>query len=176
MYHVASRGNRRAPIFRDDLDYEQSLAILAATIARHGWRCHAYCLMPNHYHLLVETPNADLSRGMQRLNSAYAQWFNWRHGLSGHLFQGRFFSTPVEGAGHLLELARYAVLNPVRAGLCRHPADWRWSSYVQTVVAQPRRTFLTRDWLLAQFSPDPRRARTRYAAFVADAVATASDR
>src|SRR5438874_2291483 len=129
FFHVTARGNRRQPVFTDDVDVERFLAILAEVAARYGWRVHAYCLMTNHYHLLVETPEANLSAGFHRLNFLYAQWFNRRHGLDGHLFQGRFHSVLIERQEHLIELARYIVLNPVRAGLCGHPGEWRWSSY-----------------------------------------------
>src|SRR5205085_11255472 len=113
------------PIFGDDQDRRMFLGLLGVVLGRLGWRCSSYCLMPNHYHLVAETPQPDLSRGMQELNSRYASGFNWRYGLDGHLFQGRFRSIAVEGEEHFLELARYVVLNPVRAGLCSSPEEWR---------------------------------------------------
>jgi len=106
--------------------------VLAEAVERYHWICHAYCLMPNHYHLLVETPLANLSQGMRQLNGAYTQAFNRRHNRTGHLLQGRYKAILVEKESHLLELARYIVLNPVRAKLVRHPRAWRWSSYRAT--------------------------------------------
>ena len=165
-----ARGNRRQAIFTDDRDYARFLRILAVEIERRGWRCHAYCLMPNHFHLLVEIREPDLSEGMQRLKGGYAQWFNRRHGFDGHLFQGRFNAVAVESTWQLLELSRYIVLNPVRAGLCRHPGEWRWSSYRAMTGAVPAPSFLTLDWLLEHFGTDFERARAAFAAFVADAA------
>src|SRR5947208_3575723 len=105
------------------------LGLCSQTVHECSWLCHAYCQMTNHFHLLVETPDANISDGMQTLNSEHAQWSNWRYGYRGHLFQGRFHSELVEDADHFLELSRYVVLNPVRAGLCAHADDWPWSSY-----------------------------------------------
>jgi REP element-mobilizing transposase RayT len=90
VYHVVSRGNRQQTIFCDEIDYARFLELLGAVVSRFGWRCHAYCFMPNHFHLVVETPEANISAGMQWLNGRYAQWFNIRYGFSGHLFQGRW--------------------------------------------------------------------------------------
>lgn len=133
--------------------------------------------MTNHYHLLVETPNGDISRGMHRLNGTYAQWFNWRHGYEGHLFERRFRAPLVEGNIHLIELARYIVLNPVRAGLCRTAAEWRWSSYGAAVGKQDLPKFLTTTWLLSQFNENAKRAGGLYAEFVsAGAVAPRAPR
>ena len=126
MYHVYARGNRRQDIVRDDADRRLLLSVAEDVVARFGWYCHAYRLMPNHYHFLFETPAPDLSQGMQRLNGTYAQLFNRRHGLDGHLFQGRFGARFIESK-HLIELSRYVVLNPVRAGLCEKAGDWPWS-------------------------------------------------
>ena len=116
MYHVTSRGVRKADVFTDARDRLRFQQIFQNVVERLEWRCHTYCLMTNHFHLLIETPRADVSAGMQRLNGIYAQWFNWRHGFEGHLFDRRFGSVLVEGHAHLLELTRYIVLNPVRAG------------------------------------------------------------
>ncbi len=174
VFHVTARGNRRQDIFTSDRDRAYFLALLAVISARLEWRCHAYCLMTNHYHLVVETPNPDLSKGMHWLNFRYAQWFNLQHDYDGHLFQGRFRSVLVESNVHLIELARYVVLNPVRAGICARPQDWRWSSY--RVFAYPlrrRRTFVHVDWLLAQFGKPIGAARARYRQFVDDGLAQA---
>jgi len=154
VYHITTRGNARQDIFLDDEDRLGFLKILQDVVARYNWVCHAYCLMSNHYHLLVETPDANLSRGMRQLNGVYTQAFNRRHDRVGHLFQGRYKAILVEKEGHLLELARYIVLNPVRAKLIRHPRDWRWSSYRATAGEEEGPKFLTVDWILSQFHRD----------------------
>jgi REP element-mobilizing transposase RayT len=170
VFHVTARGNRRQPIFTTDRDRAYFLALLRVICGRLGWRCHAYCLMTNHYHLLIETPNGDLSKGLHWLNFRYAQWFNLQHEYSGHLFQGRFHSVLVESNVHLIELARYIVLNPVRGGLCARPQDWRWSSYRVFAHSHVRPTFVHVDWLLGQFGRDAERARTRYRQFVEEGI------
>jgi REP element-mobilizing transposase RayT len=121
LYHVTARGNARAPICLSDSDRLLFLDLLGNAIEEHGWIYHSFCLMPNHYHLLLETPEANLSRGMRQLNGLYGQRFNRRHDRVGHVFQGRFKGILVERESHLLELARYVVLNPARAGIVR----WR---------------------------------------------------
>jgi putative transposase len=93
------------------------------------WECYAYCLMTNHYHLVIETPDANLARGMRQLNGVYTQCFNRHHGHTGHVFQGRYKAILVDRDSYLLELARYVVLNPVRVGMVKSPQQWRWSSY-----------------------------------------------
>jgi REP element-mobilizing transposase RayT len=170
VYHVTARGNRRQEIFTDTRDRLRFLALLGEIVDDLGWRCHAYCLMTNHYHLLLETPNGDISEGMHRLNGVYAKWFNWRHGYEGHLFERRFYGALVEGNVHLVELARYIVLNPVRAGLCRTAGEWRWSSYAAAIAKVRRPRFLTTEWLLPMFSDDSRKARALFADFVHAAV------
>jgi putative transposase len=126
-YHVATRGVVGAPIFADDGDRGMFVSLLATTGARLEWTCHAYCLMTNHYHLLVRTELPNLSRGMQRLNGIYAQRFNERHRRVGHLFQRRFWCSVIEDDDHLAGVALYILHNPVRAGLCDLATDWRWS-------------------------------------------------
>jgi putative transposase len=138
IYHVVSRGNRKQPIFLCEDDHELFLELTSNVVRERKWSVHAFCLMPNHYHLLLETPSADLSAGMQEINGTYGAWFNRLHGFVGHLFQGRFRPLAVEGDGHLLHLTRYIALNPVRARLCLTPADWRWSSFGQVVGARRR--------------------------------------
>ena len=153
---------------QDDVD--RFLALLADVVIRGTWRCLAYCLMPNHYHLVVDTPGANVSAAMHRLNGSYAQWFNRRHAVTGHLFEDRFYSDAVESTAHLLELARYVVLNPERAALCRRPSDWRWSSYRATVGLDRVPAFLASDDLLSYFGRTRASARTTFIAFVADGV------
>jgi putative transposase len=169
--HLVARGNRGQAVFTAQDDVDRFLALLDEAVGRLAWRCLAYCLMPNHYHVVVETPGTNVSTGMHRLNGSYAQWFNRRHGLSGHLFGDRFYSGRVDSTVHLLELARYVVLNPKRAGLCRHPRQWRWSSYRATVGIDVAPTFLSNDDLLAHFGTTRASARKTFAAFVCDALA-----
>lgn len=165
LYHVTARGNRRQPIFLDANDAHRFRTIVSAVIGRHAWVVYAYCLMPNHYHLVLSTPKPNLSIGMQRLNSSYAHWFNRRHDLDGHLFQSRFWSILVEGDAHLLELCRYVALNPVRAGLCPHPGGWRWSSF-RELAGRGREPLLTAGEVLRYFGSEEARARERYQEFV----------
>lgn len=160
-------GKARCPIYTDEVDRTRFLELLARTVDRHAWRCHAYCLMTTHYHLLIETPDADVSQGMQYLNGCYAQWFNRRHGRGGHLFGERFGARVVTAEPHLVETCRYIVLNPVRAGLCTFAEEWPWSSHAAKLGLRPRPPFLTVSWLLDQFGPDPATARAGYAHWVA---------
>lgn len=151
LWHVTARGNERKPIVRDDVDRETFVRILASVVSRFDWILHGWVLMSNHYHLLVETPQPTLSRGMRHLGGVYSQAFNRRWKRAGHLFQGRFFSLHVERDSHLLELVRYTVLNPVRAGLVSHPAKWKWSSYRATAGLQKAPPWLETRWTLEQF-------------------------
>jgi putative transposase len=168
VYHVIARGNERAPIYRDDADRFRFLRTLARVVDRFGWHCHAYCLMGNHYHLVVETPRPNLPTGMQQLNGGYAQGFNERHHRCGHVFQARYRSILVEKDSHLLALCRYVVLNPVRAGLCPGPAAYYWSSYQATAGQAPVERFLVVDWILGNFATSRPAAQVRYRAFVAE--------
>lgn len=166
VYHVTSRGNARRKVFLDDADRKAFLATLAWVVERFQWICHAYCLMDNHFHLLIETPESNLSRGMRQLNGVYTQRFNRRHRKVGHLFQGRFKAILVERDSYLLELARYVVLNPVRAKMVQAPADYAWSSYRPTLGLDAVPAALSTDWLLGQFARTKAVARQRYQAFV----------
>jgi REP-associated tyrosine transposase len=166
LYHITSRGNRRCEIYRDSADKKYFLSLLANVVESFGWRLSAYCLMTNHYHLVVRTPLANISRGMQRLNSMHAQWFNWRYACSGHLFQGRFHSVDVEDQSHFVELSRYVVLNPVRAAIVDHPASYSWSSYRANVGIVERPTFLACEAIWEEFGPRLDDAQAAYASFV----------
>ena len=166
VYHVTSRGNAGQAIFADDEDRSEFLEILGDAVERFAWACHAYCLMSNHYHLLLETPHANLSSGMRHLNSVYTQRFNRRHRRAGHVLQGRFKSILVEKESHLLELARYVVLNPVRAKMVKSVRHWPWSSYRATAGQEDPLPLLTTEWILSQFSRDSKEARTQYRKFV----------
>ena len=151
VYHLTSRGNARQRIFFTDRDRELFLQTLSQVISRYSWICHAYCLMANHYHLLIETPKANLSLGMRQLNGLYTQSFNRQHRLVGHLFQGRFKAILVEKDSYLLELCRYIVLNPVRVKRSGQIGAWKWSSFRATVGSAAVPEFLTVDWVLGQF-------------------------
>ena len=126
---------------------------------------HAFCLMTNHFHLLIETPEGNLGQGMRLLNSAYSQHFNRRHDLVGHVMQGRYHAVLVQKESYLLELARYIVLNPVRAGIVDAPEKWEWSSY-RYMMSESAPSWLTIDWLLASFGPDYPTAKDAYRNFV----------
>lgn len=169
LYHVGTRGVRRTRIFLNDGDYELFGLLCDRVFRRFDWICHGYCLMPNHYHLLVETPTPSISAGMQRLNSTYAQWFNHLYGYTGHVFERRFFSRLVESTYDLLEVVRYVVLNPVRGGLCDEAAAWRWSSYRALAGESLAAPFLSKDWVLGHFGRDSERATEVFRAFIAEA-------
>src|SRR6266511_5754104 len=147
LYHVTSRGDRQEAIFEDDQDRTAFLNVLSEVVSRFRWRCHAYCLMGNHYHLMIETPEANLTKGMRHLNGVFTQWSNRRHKRGGHLFQGRYKAILVDRDSYFLELARYIVLNPVRAGMVKHPRLWAWSSYGTTIATSPTPLWLTTDRL-----------------------------
>jgi putative transposase len=168
VYHVIARGNERAPIYRDDADRFAFLRMLDRVVDRFSWLCHAYCLMGNHYHLVVETPRPNLPTGMQQLNGPYACWFNERHDRCGHVFQARYRSILVQKDSHLLSLCRYVVLNPVRAGLCPGPESYHWSSYRATAGDARAEAFLTTDWILGCLAGSKSTAQARYRAFVAE--------
>ena len=166
VYHITSRGDRRERIFENDKDRETFLEILGSVVKRYNFLCHAYCLMDNHYHLLIETPDGNLSGGIRQLNGVYTQKFNKIHNTVGHLFQGRFKSILVEKESHLLELCRYIVLNPVRAGIVNKPGQWNWSSYAATAGRVKRPDFLTTDWIFSQFKEERKEAQRIYEEFV----------
>lgn len=166
IYHVTARGNGRLPIFKSDSDRMLLLGTLGEVVERCGWLCHAYCLMGNHYHLLLETPEPNLSKGMHQLNGSYAHRFNRLHQQAGHVLQGRFHALLVERDAHLLELCRYLVLNPVRAGLVGNAGQYRWSSYRATMGYHTAEKWLHVDWVLAQFGAHREQARVAYRSFV----------
>lgn len=162
-YHITVRGHRKKDIFLSDYDREDFLAILAKTIETHNWLCYAYCLMGNHYHLLIETPEANLSLGMRDLNGGYTQSFNKKYGLTGTAFQGRFKSFLIEKEPYLLNVARYIDLNPVRAKMVREPEDWAWSSYRASIGLVPTPVWLSTGFILGHFPLNPQKS---YAEFV----------
>ena len=174
LYHVTSRGDRREAIFEDDEDRRAFVQTLAQVVEQFNWLCYAWCLMGNHYHLLIQTPEGNLSKGMRQLNGVYTQSSNRRHRRVGHLFQGRFKAILVDRDAYLLELARYVVLNPVRAGLVKRPENWPWSSYRASLGLAPADDFLAVDALLGQFAQRRSTAQARYAKFVMEGIKASS--
>lgn len=170
LYHVTARGDRREDIFEDDEDRKLFLATLGEVIDQFNWVCYAWCLMDNHYHVLIQTPDGNLSKGMRQLNGVYTQASNRRHKRVGHLFQGRFKAILVESDRYLLELSRYVVLNPVRAGMVKSPGAWPWSSYRASMGRELAPPWLAVDGLLAQFAKRRSLAQERYAQFVAEGI------
>jgi putative transposase len=170
VYHCFIRGIRGLPIVHDDFDRRRWLGILRYVVERHGWRCFAYCLMTNHYHVVVQTPEGDISAGMHRLNWLYAYRFNERHGFTGHLFERRFDSVLIESDRQLLETVRYVELNPVRAGICVDPAGWVWSSHRAAIGAERPPSFLDVSMVLDQFSSDRAQAQRAYRAFAMEPI------
>jgi putative transposase len=170
IFHVTARGNRRQDTFVVERDYVSYLVLLAGVVKRFGWTCLAFCLMPNHVHLVIESENLALSRGMHRLQGAYAQWFNGVHRVDGHLFQDRFHAKVVGREQHWTEVIRYVVLNPVRAGICEQPEEWTWSSFNATAGTAPVPAFLAADRVLSEFSKDERAAQRAYVAFVREGI------
>jgi REP element-mobilizing transposase RayT len=161
VYHVMNRGNGRQAIFEDADDARRFMALVEEIAAPLGWRFRAYCLMTNHYHFVLETPQPNLSAGMQALAARYTQDFNRRHGRDGQLFRGRFHAILVEPEAYLVSLVRYVVLNPVLAGLAPDPAAWRWSSYRATAGAAAAPALLDLSWLIGAYGaalPEAQRA------------------
>lgn len=170
IYHVFARGNGKQTIFFDSADKMDFLRLLEKTNDRYEWLCHTYCLMPNHFHLLLELLKGSLSRGMQFLSSIYAQNLNKRKNWVGHVFQGRFKSILIQRDAYLLELSRYIVLNPVRAGFVSDPKDWPWSSYRAIAGLEPKHGCLHDDWILQQFHENKTLAIEKYSHFVLDGI------
>ena len=166
LYHLTARGNAQQDIFIHDDDRYDFLEMLSRANDRYHWLCHAYCLMSNHYHLLIETRQPTLSKGMKYINGLYTQRFNRRYRRVGHVFQGRYKSILVESDPYLLELARYIVLNPVRARMVRSAKDWPWSSYQATAGLKAADSCLETDWVLSGFGEQKKIAQEGYRRFV----------
>lgn len=176
LSHVTCRTVRRFPLFLTERDAHAYLA-LCQHVTREAaeWDVLAYCLMPNHVHLVVDAATTQLSLAMRHLNGLYAQRFNREHGYRGHLFQGRFHARPIVDEPHLLRSIRYTVLNPVRAGRCTHPRQCRWSSYRACAGLEPARPFLNVDRVLSLFGSSPIAAQEAFRDFVELDVAAARD-
>jgi len=166
LYHVTARGDRREDIYLDDEDRLIWLEVFAQVCSRFNWRCHAWCQMDNHYHILIETAEGNLSQGMRQLNGVYTQKSNRRHDRVGHVFQGRYKAIVVEKDSYLLELSRYIVLNPVRAHMVKDVFNWKWSSYSAMIADETAPDWLETDWVLACFSKQKKRAIGKYIDFV----------
>lgn len=173
IYHVTTRGNGGQDVFVDDQDRQQFLTVLGEVVSRTGWIVHAYVLMDNHYHLLIETPHANLSRGMRQLNGVYTQRFNSRHNCGGRVFQGRFKAILVERDSSLLELCRYIVLNPVRLKAVKNISRYKWSSYRATAGEVQVPAWLNTGWILGHFGRS-NVAQRKYAEFVNAGIGLAS--
>jgi putative transposase len=174
LYHVTSRGNAGNGIYIDDKDRAYFLELLGSIKERFHWLCHAYCLMDNHYHLIIETPEGKLSQGMRQLNGVYTQKYNKKYKKTGHIFQGRYKAIIVDKDNYLLELCRYVALNPVRAHMVEKPEDFIWSSYRATSGTTNSPAFLTTDWILGQFSTTKNKAQKLYTLFVEEGIAKES--
>lgn len=174
LYHVTARGNRRGPIYFRDADRYAWLDLLSLVCERFNFVIYAYCQMTDHYHLMVETPDGNLSRGIRLLNACYAQYINRRYELVGHLFQGRYKSILVDKDSYLLELSRYIVLNPVRAGVTTCAGEWFWSSYQATIGATMPKRWLDTASLLRHFGSTRTVAIPAYEEFVRAGVAMAN--
>jgi len=168
LYHVTARGDRQEDIYETTNYRICFLDVLSDVCDRYNWVCHAYCLMDNHYHLIIETPDANLSKGMRQLNGVYTQKFNRSHKRVGHCFQGRFKAIHVDKDDYLLELSRYVVLNPVRAAMVRSAREWRWSSYRATAGQVKKPEWLKTDWILSMFGRRKKTAIAAYKRFVAE--------
>jgi len=170
LYHVTSRGNARKAIFKDDDDRELFLDTLSKVNERYNWICHSYCLMNNHYHLLIETPDGNLSKGMRQLNGVYTQSYNRLHKRTGHIFQGRYKAITIQKESHFLEVCRYIVLNPVRANVVKNPKQWKWSSYKANAGFEKHHKCLTIDCILGQFGEKRGSAEREYREFVISGI------
>lgn len=170
VYHITSRGNAKQSIFNNTEDRIHFLFLLEQVVHRYNWQCHAYCLMGNHFHLLLETLDPSLSSGMRQLNGSYTQAYNRKYKTVGHLFQGRYKSILIEKEAYLLELSRYIVLNPVRALIVSDPANYRWSSYAATAGLTEMPPFLNPNWILSHFSSNQNAARSEYIQFVKSGI------
>ena len=170
-YHVNTNSTFGRMFFAENDDRRWFEYRLDDVVRRYEWSCLSHCLLGTHYHLLVKTPEPNLAAGMQRLNGMHAQAFNNRHEQFGGLVRDRYHTELVETEAHLLAVIRYIALNPVRAGLCARPADWRWSSYAALIGWAAPPPFLDVESVLELFSPDPAVARSRLRGFVEDGLA-----
>jgi putative transposase len=170
FYHITSRGNERKPVFRTDTDRKKFLGYLQSAHEKYGALVHCFCLLPNHYHLILETPRGNLSEILHHINGAYTTYFNIKRRRSGHLFQGRFKAILVEKEVYAQELSRYIHLNPVRAGLAEDPSAYPWSSYGCYVGLQKKPSWMVTRTILGYFGKDEKKAYKAYRDFVEEAM------
>jgi REP element-mobilizing transposase RayT len=166
FYHVTSRGNERKEVYRSQRDREKFISYLESATERYRAVIHAYCLMNNHYHLLLETPSGNLSQIMHHINSAYTTYFNAKHARSGHLFQGRYKAIVVDADEYAIEVSRYIHLNPVRNGLTKYPEGYEWSSCKYYLFKREVPKWLKRSFILSYFGRGSRIAMKKYRNFV----------
>ncbi|HEX9666213.1 MAG TPA: transposase [Thermodesulfobacteriota bacterium] len=172
-YHITSRGNRRENIFYSDNDKKVFIEKLNETLNKYHFICYAYCLMDNHYHLFIKTPDANISEGMHYLNTSYTNWIKAEHNIVGSVLQGRYKSILVEQNNYGLKLSAYIHLNPLRAGMVKNLKQYRWSSYLDYVSDRgkiPER--LDKEFILSQFAEDTKEARKRYRSYVKENIGT----
>ena len=170
FYHVTSRGNERKTVYLNNRDREKYLSYLESAHERYGAMIHAYCLMGNHYHLLLETPRGNLSQILHHINGAYTTYFNIKRERSGHLFQGRFKGILVDKDEYCKELSRYIHLNPVRAGMVKTPLEYPWSSYPYFAGRDHKPNWLTTELVLDDFGGEEKRGFRRYREYVEKGV------
>jgi len=170
FYHLICRGNAQQNIYRSDSDRLHFLRVLGETVNRFSWVCYAYCLMSNHFHLLVQTPLANISESMKFMNGTFTQYFNWTYQRVGHLYQGRYKSFVVDEKTYFDRLCRYIVMNPVQAKICDSPGDYRWSSFNATMGRMSVPDFLSVLPVLNRWGDTMESARKKYAEFVARGI------
>ena len=171
-YHVTTRGNEKKDIFKSKRDREKFLSYLESAVVRYGANIHAYCLMSNHYHLLIETPSGNLSQVMQHINGAYTNYFNAKRKRAGYLFQGRYKALVIEADEYATELSRYIHLNPVKSGMVGGPDEYRWSSYQDYTGVRKAPEWLTTDFILGMFGKSDGLAQKQYRQFVEELAGT----
>lgn len=172
IHHVTCRGNNKRSIFEDDHDRNRFLLMLGRIARRYGWKIHAYCLMGNHYHLVIEIDERGMSRGFCELHTGYARSYNKRYGRVNHLFGKRYWNERLDDDASFINTCRYVLRNPVRAGLVAHPGAWRWSSYRATIGTAFADVALSADELLAAFGRSKARAVDHFRDFVAGSIAS----
>jgi len=166
MYHIISRGVARMTIFHSEKDWIKFLLFMERVIQKYNWICHAYCLMGNHYHILLETPDANMVPGMKQLNQFYSQFYNWKYQRVGPVLQGRYKAWLVEKEEKLLDNCRYIVNNPVKAKMAQHPSEWPYSSFRATRGLERVPEYLETEFLLRYFSPSRKKAQKMYEDFI----------
>jgi len=166
MYHIMSRGIGKMTIFHTDHDWNKFISFMERVITRYNWTCHAYCLMGTHYHILLETPDANMVPGMKQLNQFYSQYYNWKYRRVGPVLQGRYKAYLVQKDEKFLDNSRYIVNNPVEANMVQHLSEWPNSSFKATRGLCKTPSFLHTDFLLSHFSSSSKKAKRMYEEFV----------